>query len=449
MGKWLVLDVAKSERNIPMNNKQPSRRTFLKSSSVTAGALAFSNIYPSSVLGANDRINFGLIGTGGMGTGHLRSLVSRSEEDNIRVVAVCDVFRRRITRSVNICKEKDYTAEGYMDYRKLLENSDVDAVIIATPDHWHSKMAIEAMDAGKHVYVEKPMTLTVEQALEIRDAVKRYKKVLQVGPNFTAEDQFWKAGEFIRSGRLGKVTWAQGSYNRNPKADGAFGSLGRVDETAGPHMSGEGHIDWDMWLGNKWGLAPRIPWNPDHFFRFRRYFNYNGGVATDLLYHRLAPLLIALAGPGGEYPYRVNANGGLYIKKDGRDVPDVFMMAVDYPNEYTVFLESVLTNNTQIPTRIYGQYGTIEFTGNGVYTSNGDFKQEFRDRNNGYDQIVMHSENGRDLEGNFIDVIREGGRLFCNVDLGCTTMVAIKMAVESYRQSKTMIWDAEKEKVIS
>ena len=430
-----------------MIERQTSRRSFIKSTFAAAGAVTFGGLISSKVLGANDRINFGVIGTGGMGTSHVRSLVNRSAEDNIQVIAVCDCYRSRITRARNICREKGNKAEGYIDYRKLLDNKDIDAVLIATPDHWHSRISIDAMEAGKHVYCEKPLTLNVKQAIEVRDAVKRYNKVFQVGPNFTADDQFWKAREVIEAGRVGKVTWAQGTYNRNPRSGGAFGALGTINETVGPHQSGEDYIDWDMWLGYKWGLAPKIPWNPDHFFRFRRYFRYNGGVATDLLYHRLAPLLIALGGPDGEYPYRVNGNGGLYINKDGRDVPDVFMMVVDYPSEYTVFLESVLTNNTQIPQRIYGQYGTIEFTGNAVLTGNGPFVSDFREKNDGYNQVILHSEITRDLEGNFIDVIRKGGRLHCNVDLGCTTMVAIKMAVESYRQGKTMFWDTEKEKV--
>ena len=219
-------------------------------------------------------------------------------------------------------------------------------------------------------------------------------------------------------------------------------------------MPGEDFVDWDMWLGHKWGLAPRRPWNPEHFFRFRKYFQYNGGVATDLLYHILAPLLIAIIGENGEYPHRVNASGGLYILKDGRDIPDVFMMAIDYPGEFTVNLSSVLTNNTQRPNRIYAQYATIDLSehGNAVMTGNGDFKQEFRDRNDGYDQVTLHSEKSQGshemMEANLIDVIRNGGKLFCNVDLGCATMVAIKMGVESYRNSKTLLWDAENEKVI-
>ncbi len=432
-----------------MSGNSVSRRTFLKTAAMTAGALGFGGLIPSRVLGANDRINFGMIGVGGMGFGHVNSLLSRAGEDNITIGAASDCWQRRINRTLTACENAGHKAEGYLDYRKLLDNKDIDAVLIATPDHWHSKISIEAMDAGKHVYCEKPMTLTCEQAIEVRNAVRKYKKVFQVGPNFTAEDQFWKARDIIREGRIGKVTWAQGAYNRNPRSDGAFGSLGTTNESAGPHMAGDDYVDWDTWLGWKQGLAPRIPWNPDHFFRFRRYFRYNGGVATDLIYHRLAPLLIALAGENGEYPKRVTANGGLYLQKDGREVPDVFTMTVDYPSEKTVFLESVLTNDTQISTKIYGQYGTIEFTGNPRITVQNPYQNEFRERNGGYDYLEVHAQNGRDLEGNFIDVIRQGGRLHCNVDLGATTMIAIKMAVESYRQNKTFLWDAEKEKMVA
>ena len=126
-------------------------------------------------------------------------------------------------------------------------------------------------------------------------------------------------------------------------------SIRKLIPRPGPGKAGDDFIDWDMWLGHKWGLAPKIPWTPEHFFRFRKYWPYNGGVATDLLYHKLAPLLIAISGPNGEYPKRVNANGGLYIEKDGRDIPDVFMMTVDYPSEWSLFLVSTLTNDAGIP----------------------------------------------------------------------------------------------------
>jgi predicted dehydrogenase len=419
-----------------------TRRTFVKNSAFATGAAALGALSRSRADGANDRIRIGVIGVGGQGTGHVSSLVKKSDEENIQVAAVCDVYQRRINRAKDICK-----GDGYADYRRLLERKDIDAVLIATPDHWHSKLTIDAMDAGKHVYCEKPMTHTVEQAIQVRDAVKRFNKVLQVGPNATASDSYWKAHEAIRDGRLGKVTWAHGSYNRNTRVC-MFNAVQKIDPTAGPDKAGEDYIDWDMWLGHEWGLAPKIPWTPEHFFRFRKYWPYNGGVATDLLYHKLAPLLIAIAGPNGEYPSRVNANGGLYIEKDGRDIPDMFMLTADFPSEWSIFLVSTLTNDAGIPDRIYGKYGTMEVGNEPSLKWNGDFKPEFVEKNFGQEEAHLTTVARRDLEGNWIDAIRGKAAVFCNVDLGCSTMVTIKMAVESYRQRKTMLWDAKTEKVV-
>jgi predicted dehydrogenase len=427
-----------------MNRTKTSRRNFLKTSTLaTAGAMAISRSSYASIMGANDRIRFGVIGCGGMGTGHLGSLVKRSDADNIKVLAVADVYQRRLTRAKGICQ-----GDGYRDYRRLLERADIDAVLIATPDHWHAKISIDAMDAGKHVYVEKPMTHTVEQAIKLRDAVKQTGKILQVGPNGTANDSYWQAHAAIEAGRIGKVTWAHGSYNRNARIC-LFNEHQKIDPTAGPEKTGEDYVDWDMWLGHKWDLAPKIAWNPEHFFRFRKYWPYNGGVATDLLYHKLAPLLIAIAGPNGEYPLRVNACGGLYIEKDGRDIPDTFLMTADYPSQWSLFLVSTLTNDAGIPDRIYGKHGTMELGGEPSLKFNGDFKEEFKASNGGQEEARIPVKERRDLEGNFIDVLRGKDKLACNADLGCATMVAIKMAVESYRQKKTMLWDARPEKVVT
>lgn len=428
-----------------MGVPQSSRRDFLQSTGLAGAALlAGSSLARTSLAratGANDKIRFGVIGCGGMGTGHLNGLVGRSSADNLQVTAVCDVYQKRLNRAAGIGQ-----CEGYLDYRKLLERPDVDAVLIATPDHWHGKIAIDAMSAGKQVYVEKPMTHTVEQALELRDAVKRFNKVLQVGPQATGNDLVWKANEALRAGRIGKVTWAQGSYNRNARVC-LFNDHQQLDPAAGPDKTGEDFVDWDMWLGHEWGLAPKIPWTPEHFFRFRKYFPYNGGVATDLLYHKLSPLLLAIAGPQGEQPLRVNANGGLYIEKDGRDIPDTFLLTADFPSEFSVFLVSTLTNDSQIGDRIYGKHGTLEVEA-GSLTANGDFAEEFKAANGGQTEAQLESAPRRDMVGNFVDVIRGGGPLHCNVDLGCATMITIKLAVESYRQQKTMLWDPQAETLV-
>ena len=245
-----------------MSQLPPSRRDF---------AAALSAASYARVAGASRRLLFGVVGCGGMGTGHVSGLVKRSARDTLQVVAVCDVYQRRLSRAMQIA-----SAKGHRDYRPLLDTKDIDAVLIATPDHWHGKISLDALDAGKHVYVEKPMSHTVEQALELRNAVRRHqKRVLQVGPNGTSNDSYWKAHDAIQAGRIGKVTWAHASYNRNARVC-LFNTHQKIDPGAGPDKAGEDYIDWDMWLGHKYGLAPKIPWNPEHFFRFRKYWPYNG-----------------------------------------------------------------------------------------------------------------------------------------------------------------------------
>lgn len=462
-----------------------TRRKFIQTTAAMSAAAAVPTAVWARALRSNDRINMAVIGTGGMGHAHLRGFMGnpdhsndlgRREADNVRVVRVCDVYRRRLESAIRHTQDQK-DSDGTMEYREVLDDPNVDAVLIATPDHWHTKIAIEAMEAGKDVYCEKPLSLTIEQALECRDAVHRTGRTLQVGPQYTSLDTFHKAREFIREGRIGKVTWSQASYCRNSRG-GQFNW--HIDEDAGPNnpKDAPGYVWWDRWLGHEWGLAEEIPWNADHFFRFRKYFAYNGGVATDLLYHKLAPLLLAIEGPDGAYPRRVVASGGKYLEKDERDIPDTFMMMVDYPSEHTVALFSVMTNDVGVPCKIRGQHGTMNFEGGSewgnrgqlVLEEQGTWWPEFRKANADRVQHEMvKAENGeekpkpepgaaswaydvkdrRDHVGNFLDAIRGKAELDCNVDLGAATMVAIKMGVEAYRQNKVFLWDAEREVAVA
>ncbi len=442
-----------------------TRRRFVQSAAATAAWLAARPVL-ARVPGANGRINLGVIGTGGMGTSHLRDLMGRRDRDNVAVIRVCDVYRRRLNAAVEVIQGSG--SSGTMEYREVLDDSDVDAVVIATPDHWHTKIAIEAMDAGKDVYVEKPLSLTIEQALACRDAQRRTKRVVQVGPQGTSDDLCWKARRAIDEGRIGKVTWSQASFCRNSRE---MQFNWPIDPDAGPQNppQADGYVWWDRWLGSEWGLAPTIPWNADHFFRFRKYFAYNGGVATDLLYHKLAPLLLAISGPDGEYPARVATAGGLYVEKDGRDIPDNFMMLADYPSDHTIVLVSVMTNDSGLATVIRGPLGTIEFRDDRLeIVEQEHWWPEFRAANEGlFPYRMVRGEDGaerpdpapgratfpihasprRDHMGNFLDSIRGDAKPDCNVELGCSTMVAIKMAVESYRRRATLHWDAVSERV--
>ena len=151
-----------------------TRREFIRSTAVGTTVLSASS--RARLMGANDRINVGMIGVGGMGSGHLNALLKNADDYKCNVLAVCDLYRRRVNRARELCR-----GEAHMDYRELLDKNDVDAVFIATPDHWHSKISIEALAAGKHVYCEKPMTLTIDQAFEVREAVRKHGKIFQVG----------------------------------------------------------------------------------------------------------------------------------------------------------------------------------------------------------------------------------------------------------------------------
>jgi predicted dehydrogenase len=294
--------------------------------------------------------------------------------------------------------------------------------------------------------LQKPMTLTIPQALAVRDAAKRLNRKLQVGTQYASEPEAWAARKAIADGRIGKVVWSQNGYCRNSR-EGQFNWP--IDATAGPDATGENHVDWDMWLGHQFGLAAKIPWNSDHFFRFRKYWAYNGGIATDLLYHALAPLVLAIAGPKGEYPKKVVAGGGQYIEKDGRDIPDSHFMLIEYPSEHTVFLASVMTNDNGIPRIIRGQHGTIEFGGGLKLRGQPTWKDEFSAANGGQMEVTIPNEPRRDHVGNFIDAARGQADLACDADLGCALMVAIKLGEDAYRENKVMLWDAEKERVLA
>jgi predicted dehydrogenase len=378
-----------------------------------------------------------------MGTAHATRLAENVEAENVHISHVCDVYKRRLMHVATVTG-----GSPTMEYREIIDATDVDAVVIATPDHWHTKIAIEAMESGKDVYCEKPLSHTIEQAIACRNAVHRTGRILQVGPQGTSAPRYWAARKAIQADRIGKVTWSQASYCRN-SSGGQFNW--HIDEDAGPHQptEHEGHVWWDRWLGWEWNLAPKIDWNADHFFRFRKYFAYNGGLATDLLYHRLAPFLRAIEGANGAYPSRVVASGGTYLEKDERDIPDTFLMVADYPSEHSIVLASVMTNDVGLDTVIRGQHGTMFVDEGPKLVGQGAWEAEFKAKNGGEMEAILETEPRRYHMGNFFDAIRNGDELACNVDLGCATMVGIKMAVDALRYDKVLHWDASQERVVA
>ena len=209
----------------------------------TFGARPAAKASSGRVLGANDRINVGVIGVGGRGSYLARTFAGIGERTNdCQVVAVCDVYEKRKQRNAEHLK-----CNGYLDYREVIAKPDIDAIVVATPDHWHAKIALEALDRGKDVYCEKPMCHTIEEAKMLASTVHETKRVFQVGSQTTSSEQWWKAKKAIADGMIGQMIMSQGSYHRN-SIEGEWNWP--IDADAGPDGKGENYIDWKMWLGS-------------------------------------------------------------------------------------------------------------------------------------------------------------------------------------------------------
>ena len=214
-----------------------SRRQFVQS---VGAASVLSTRSRAAALGANDRLRIGVIGAGGMATNHMKTLVKMREGDNFEIVNVCDIYDKRLDQAAQLTG-----GAPVKDYRKLLENKDIDYVLIATPEHWHFQMAMDALDAGKHVYVEKPMTQNIAQARKLADRVKATGRKLQVGVQGMSDESYAVAYEHVKAGELGKVVLAQIDYSRNHHGDFWAGDDYPIDPDAKPGVN----LNWEAWLG--------------------------------------------------------------------------------------------------------------------------------------------------------------------------------------------------------
>jgi len=285
-----------------------SRRHFLSAAGVGLAAPAFAES-PQNV-SANDRIRLALIGAGGQGSGDARNAL---QAGGTELVAVSDVYDGRLTRAREVWGDSLFTSR---DYREVLARRDVDAVIIGTPDHWHQKIAVDAMNAGKDVYCEKPMVQRVDDGREVVDTWKRTGRIMQVGSQRVSSIVYQKAKELLAAGAIGELNYVEAWVDRGT-------ALGAWQYSIPPDAS-PATVDWDRFLGR----APKVPFEPMRLFRWRNYRDYGTGVGGDLFVHLFSGLHFATNSNG---PTRVYASGGLRYWKDGRDVPDVLVGLYDYP----------------------------------------------------------------------------------------------------------------------
>jgi predicted dehydrogenase len=450
-----------------MSADQYDRRDFFRrAGSVGAGvALAGSALAKTAarsvgkasarVVGANDRINIGCVGMGGRGTYVAGKFTKYAEANNnaCQIVAVCDVYEKRKAREA-----AKYNCKGYLDYREVINQPDVDVVIVATPDHWHARVALEAMDHGKDVYLEKPMCHTTKEVKQLIDTVRETKRVVQIGSQTTSADQWWKAKKAIADGMIGKMIMSQGSYHRN-SLEGEWNW--DIDADAGPNGKGENYLDWKTWLGP----ATARPYDADRYFRFRKYWDYSGGIATDLFFHVVAPLNICWDKP--QYPTKVLASGGIYggpAFQEKREVPDTFHVVAEYAEGHSLVLSSSMANSQHIPGLIRGHEGTVIMVENGQFESTTDHitvKPEhlwaadktdpkkhnvtpFPDYKFGLDPISIPVEASDMMAlhiGNFLGCVRSREKPHLDVETAAHPQILINLAVESYREGRVKYWD--------
>ncbi|MBL8173424.1 MAG: Gfo/Idh/MocA family oxidoreductase [Bryobacterales bacterium] len=422
-----------------------SRRAFV--GAVAAGTALQAQVTARSasrVIGAGDRVRVGIIGTGGMGTVHLRAFMKQSEDEkDIEVVGVSDIYTKRKQRARDIAKLSD--KQVHHDYRDLLARNDIDAVLIAAPDHWHGQMALDALAAGKDVYLEKPMTHTIDEAKAIVEAVKKYNRVLQVGNQGVSAPSTHKLKELIGAGEIGPLLCAQATSARNSL-------LGEWNYRVEPEGTPE-TIDWTRWLGP----APKRPFQPDRYFRFRKYWDYSGGIATDLFFHALGPILYPM---GPQFPLRVSAGGGIYVHKD-REVPDTYATMIEYPDFYIEMSGSMANAGMGRHHRqaIYGHKGTLVVDGNQVLLypetypelqTRAQRAQPFHPEPKSFP--VPSPGPQRDARTphttNFFASVRSRRQPNAPAELGHKMIVAIKLGVFAFREGKTKCFDPAAQRIV-
>jgi predicted dehydrogenase len=281
-----------------------NRRSFVATSGVAMTALS-----SSQVLGANDRLNVGLIGCGGRGRYVARFI---REAPNVAYTAVSDVYKT----NGELAREWAGTdAKFYQDFRKLLDQKDVDAVHIATPDHWHAIASVLACQAGKDVYVEKPTSLTVREGRVMVNAARKYNRIVQVGTQHRSAPHFMKIAEIIQRGDIGPVKFIRVWNYSNHTPNG----IGKK-----PTQEPPPELDWDMYLGP----SPKVPFNPNRFLGTYRYFwDYSGGYITDFGNHRLDTMQQIM---NVSAPKTISASGGVLVLKDDRETPDFLTVTYEY-----------------------------------------------------------------------------------------------------------------------
>jgi len=423
------------------------RREFMKRAALTTAAVSIAVSGPTtrSVLGANDRIRLGVIGTGRQGRDNMRNF----KRHGVEVIAVCDVYKPNLDRGLaegasDSSELGGGNAKTYTDFRKLLEDKDIDVVINATPDHWHALPTVMACQAGKDVYVEKPTSVAVEEGRRMVEAVRKYKRVVQVGTWQRSNIHFQKAVQLVQDGMVGKVSFAR-TWNYGNEFPKGIGNPPDSDPPAG--------LDWDMWLGP----APKVPFNSnrfgvasDRFSTFRYFYDYANGWLGDWCVHLLDIVHWAMKVDG---PNVITALGSKFCLKDNSDIPDTLQVTFEYPN-FVCTYENRLGNSNSM----YGHGYGIEFHGtDGTMFVDREGFQVFPEKTKIGSKTVdrtatMQMERIDDglynHVANMLECMRTRKLPISDIEIGHRTSSACLLGNVALRSKERIEWDVANERLI-
>jgi predicted dehydrogenase len=427
-----------SEEQFNKSHSNLSRRDFLGNTvSLTAAAVTYTAVSSTRILGANDRIGVGVIGTGGRGNAHLKAIRKIQDDSNVDVIAVSDVYRPRLEKAA-----AEFGVEKkYMDHRDLISDPNVDVVSIATPDHLHGYQAIDAVRAGKDVYCEKPVThwRQFELTKRLAGEVQKTKRVFQLGTQGMSDGAWALMKKLVQDGLIGRPIHAECGYFRV----GDWGERGMPidDSNAKPGPD----LNWKAFLAD----SPKRPFDVSRFFRWRMYEDYAGGPVTDLFPHVLTPVLSIL---GVGMPGAVVATGGKF-RYEEREIPDTFNMLIDYPEKLTVAVLGTQGNNYQgTPSRgsgaripvVRGWEGTVTVENNDVVFIPAEGSKAKPNR--------FPIENAEDFYRywrEFFDCCRRRQtNTLSPMDLAYCVQTALQMGMLAYRKGRTAKFDSKKAAIV-
>jgi predicted dehydrogenase len=407
-----------------------TRRQFITNTSTAVAGLGLGislapRIYAQSN-GANERVVMGLIGCGGMGRENMKHFLDLG----ISIAAICDVDDKHLDRaSDEVTKKGQPAPKRYKDFRKLLEQKDINAVIIGTPDHWHAIPFIAACEAGKDIYCEKPISHSFVEAKAMLSAARHFKPVVQVGTWQRSMNHFQKAIEYVQSGKMGTVNICRAWITGQDK------SMGHQTPQAAPAS-----LDYDMWLGP----APKRPYQPDRcHYTWRWFFDYGGGLMTDWGVHMIDIVLLAMR----EDPTRVATSGGKFTMDDDRDTPDTMQAIYQFP-KFTMNWEYRFNNQRGIDggrnhgSEFIGSKGTLIVDREGYqFFPNGDPK-------NVEPPPKLERTESTHWQ-NFLDCVKTRETPRSGIESMAKTTMLCHLGNISYECGKTVQWDAEKQDIIN